>query len=106
MQEKTGQVMGAAQEKGREAKHKAADAADRAMGMGHDAREATRDRAYRAKDAASDAAGRAMVKGYDNMEVTREKAYEARDSASDASGAARDRARGGAQQTGAEAARH
>jgi hypothetical protein len=85
--------MGAAQEKGREAKHKASDAADRAMGMGHDAGEAAKDRAYRAKDAASGAAGRA------------------RDIASDAAGAAEDRARDGAQQTGsyvaqtAEAAR-
>lgn len=39
------------------AREKARNAADWSMGMGHDAKEATKDRAYRAKEAASDAAG-------------------------------------------------
>ncbi|KAF8696157.1 hypothetical protein HU200_037052 [Digitaria exilis] len=113
--EKTGHVLGVAQEKGREAKDKASgaadhamgrsqdamgatrdkarEAADRTMGMGRDAKETTRDKAYQAKDAASDAAGRAMDKGRGAAEATRDKAYQAKDKASDT-------ASDGAQQTG------
>nr|XP_051205738.1 late embryogenesis abundant protein 14-like isoform X2 [Lolium perenne] len=97
-EEKTGHVMGSAQEKARDAKDTVSDAAGHAMDRSGDAKEATKEKAYEAKDVASDATGRAMDKGRGAAEATKEKGCEAKDKAAGTE-AAKQKASGAAQYT-------